>query len=246
MIYRMLVLNTGQVPWTLARQLSVVFDPLISEIITKVPELEKIIGPDKAGRRIGPAQYSGDTLVEIYLAFSIRKTSLDTKEALLEEFSRIDFVDNLSRAGFQNQFYDSLTVLAKLDRAFSRYDPKTGSPDRYVRGRNIFDSQPARIGLMVGIAQHVLGRPGMERREDEAEQRMKTVTRQADKLISILDGRSAEEVGEFLSLDVLRQRLKVRTGQVGRFERAFFFEAFRVLIEEQFSVQNMEPCWLAN
>jgi len=32
MIYRMLVLNTGQVPWTISRQLSVVFDPLLKEI----------------------------------------------------------------------------------------------------------------------------------------------------------------------------------------------------------------------
>jgi hypothetical protein len=32
LIYRMLVLNTGQVPWTLARQLSVVYEPLLREI----------------------------------------------------------------------------------------------------------------------------------------------------------------------------------------------------------------------
>lgn len=42
MIYRMLVLNTGQVPWTMSRQLTVVYGPLLDEIITNVPELEKV------------------------------------------------------------------------------------------------------------------------------------------------------------------------------------------------------------
>jgi hypothetical protein len=39
MVYRMLVLNTGQVPWTLARQLTVVFAPLLNEVQDKVPEI---------------------------------------------------------------------------------------------------------------------------------------------------------------------------------------------------------------
>ncbi len=38
MIYRMLVLNTGQVPWTISRQLSVVFAPLLEKIKRNVPE----------------------------------------------------------------------------------------------------------------------------------------------------------------------------------------------------------------
>jgi hypothetical protein len=37
MVYRMLVLNTGQVPWTISRQLSVVFAPLLEEALERVP-----------------------------------------------------------------------------------------------------------------------------------------------------------------------------------------------------------------
>ena len=37
MIYRMLVLNTGQVPWTMSRQLTVVFAPLLEEIKKTYP-----------------------------------------------------------------------------------------------------------------------------------------------------------------------------------------------------------------
>lgn len=35
LIYRMLVLNTGQVPWNLRRQLEVVYAPLIEELLTR-------------------------------------------------------------------------------------------------------------------------------------------------------------------------------------------------------------------
>lgn len=57
---------------------------------------------------------------------------------------------------------------------------------------------------------------------------------------------SPEEIEEFLALGVLREKLNVRTGQVGRFERQVFFEAFKALIEEDFKVKNLELCWRAH
>jgi hypothetical protein len=161
LVYRMLVLNTGQVPWTLSRQMTVVYGPLLSEIRANVPDIDKIHSADKPGRRVAPAQYAADDLVELYLAFSLRKTTLDTKEALSEEFSRLDFVENLSDKGFQTQFYITLSLLAHFDKAFSRYE-KEGI-ERFSKGRNIFDGQPARIGFVVAVAQYVLGRPGQDR-----------------------------------------------------------------------------------
>src|SRR3546814_6860357 len=58
MIYRMLVLNTGQVPWTLARQLSVVFAPLLHEVQDKVPQIHLMFTPDKPGRRVKTGKFS--------------------------------------------------------------------------------------------------------------------------------------------------------------------------------------------
>ena len=165
MIYRMLVLNTGQVPWTMSRQLSVVFSPLLFEIRQHVPELEKVPSPDNPGRRVGPGQYSSDAIVELYIAFSLRKTAVDAKEAVSDEFSRLDFVENLSEPEFQDQFYETLALMARLDKAFSRYE--MGSPGRFTKGRNIFDGQPARIGFVVAIGTAVLGRPGTTRNPSE-------------------------------------------------------------------------------
>jgi hypothetical protein len=244
LIYRMLVLNTGQVPWTLARQLSVVYAPLLEEIRKNVKSIERIITPDKPGRRVGGGQFSSESLVELYLAFSLRKTGIDARESLSEEFSRLDFVDNLSDDTFQGYFYETLSTLVELDICFDHYDDRTSG--RFSRGKDIFGSQPARIGFVVAVAQYVVGRPGLDRPSEDRVIRMKSVTTNANALIISLSRLDNGQLGEFLRLDVLSEILDKKVGQVGRYERAVFNEAFKVLIEEKFSVPNMEPCWRAS
>ena len=65
-------------------------------------------------------------------------------------------------------------------------------------------------------------------------------------LTAKLAGHSIDQLKDFLRLDVLSETLDRRVGQVGRYERAVFYEAFRLLIEERFAVPDMEPCWRAN
>jgi hypothetical protein len=244
MIYRMLVLNTGQVPWTISRQLSVVYAPLLEEIKNNVPEIHRIFTPDAPGRRVAPGEFGSDAVVELYVAFSLRKTTIDTREALSDEFSRLDFVDNLSEAAFQEQFYQTLGLLACLDEVFAKYD--SGGAGRFSKGRNIFDAQPARIGFMVALALHVLGRPGMDRNPRQREQRMESTLEEGHALIDRLNALSNDELGEFLKLDVLTEIVDRRVGQVGRYERGVFFDAFQVLVSEGFALDTLEPCWRAN
>lgn len=244
LVYRMLVLNTGQVPWTLARQLSVVYSPLLHEIKTRVANIDRIFSPDRPGRRVSSGQFSSDALVELYLAFSLRKTNIDTKETLSEEFSRLDFVDNLADNGFQQYFYDSLSILVGLDHIFDRYE--SNDTGRFSRGREVFGSQPARIGFMAAIAQNILGRPGLDRQPKDRASRIKEIKYQVGKLEKNLKVMPANEIGDFLRLDVLSEILDKKVGQIGRYERNVFFEAFKVLVDEKFDVPNMEPCWRAS
>lgn len=243
LVYRMLVLNTGQVPWTLARQLSVVYSPLLNEIKQRVQNIDRVFSPDNPGRRVSSGQFSSDAVVELYLAFSLRKTNVDAKETLSEEFSRLDFVDNLADNGFQEHFYTSLSTLVELDRAFDRFNANNG---RFSRGIEVFGSQPARIGFIVAVAQHVLGRPGLDREAADRLKRMNAVSDQAKSLAMRLKLMTSEQIGEFLRLDVLGEILNRKASQVGRYERNVFFEAFKVLVDEKFDVPNMEPCWRAS
>lgn len=242
MIYRMLILNTAQVPWTISRQLSVVYSPLLAEIKLRVPEIDKVSTPDQPGRRVGPAQYSSDALIEMYIAFSLRKTSVDTKEALSDEFSRLDFVDNLANEDFQDQFYGVLSMLCLLDRVFSQFEEGDDRP----AGRFIFDRQPARIGFIVAVGISVLGRPGADRPHEERTERLQSLKNSVQTLVTRLSDMQPADLGDFLKTDVLEELLDKRVGQVGRYERGVFFEAFKVLIEERFDVVNLEQCWRAS
>jgi len=178
------------------------------------------------------------------MAFSLRKTNIDTRESLSEEFSRLDLVANVADEKVQGYFYETLSTMAKLDIAFDRLD--VASHGRFARGRDIFSSQPARIGYIVAVSQHVLGKVGLEKSSKERSARMGALVKDAEVLTKKLSTSSIKELRDFLRLDVLSETLDRKVGQVGRYERAVFYEAFKLLIEERFSVPDMEPCWRAN
>lgn len=243
LIYRMLVLNTGQVPWTLDRQISVVFASMLEELRERVPTIDKLITPDDPGRRVGPAQLRFDAVVEMYMAFSLRKTAVDAKEQVSDEFSRLDFVENLDDVNFQDQFYDVLSMLVALDKTFSRV--ATTDASKFTNGRQVFDRQPARIGYVVALGMKILGRPGEERGPEQKEGALAVIRTEHAALVRRLEEFSDAELVDFLRLDVLGEVLDRRVGQVGRYERGVFLEAFRVLVDEHFDVKSMEICWRA-
>lgn len=251
LIYRMLVLNTGQVPWNLRRQLEVVYAPLIEELRGHV-QFERLLNPEKAERRTKGGEFSPESLIEAYLAFGLRRTEIDTQESLAEEFSRLDMAEAISTEKYSHYFYPIVQCLVDLDRAFSRLD----EPDidgkgaslgpRFEIGRNIFDSQPARIGFVVACALAILGRLGGDRTESESNSALQAITEGANSLIKRLEALSNEQLREFLGLDVLSERvLGQKRSAIGRYERSFFETAFKVLVEEKFTIQSLEVCWRA-
>jgi len=253
LIYRMLVLNTGQVPWNLSRQLQVVFAPLIVEMQKRVT-FERVLDPEKSERRAKAGEYSPDSLVELYIAFGLRKTDVDTQETLADEFSRLDVTDAIAEDRYNKFFYPVLQTMVDLDQAFSRLDaqieevqedaPTPNSLKVLKKGRSIFDSRPARIGYIVSAAITILGRVGMEKDAATSETRLADFQAQVKGLTEKLAKLDADQLTEFLKLDVLSERLYgQKRSAVGRYERAFFDSAFKVLIEEDFKVPSMEPAW---
>ncbi|TPK49970.1 hypothetical protein FJ492_00445 [Mesorhizobium sp. B2-5-4] len=86
----------------------------------------------------------------------------------------------------------------------------------------------------------------MDRPSDERDARMSAVESNAKLFVLRLADMDDEALGDFLRLEVLAETLDKRVGQVGRYERAVFFDAFQVLIDEEFKLSSMEPCWRAN
>ena len=75
---------------------------------------------------------------------------------------------------------------------------------------------------------------------------MKALSKQAGTLATKLSKLAGEKVGDFLKLDILSEVVDKKVGQVGRYERGVFGDAFKVLLEEDFNVPDMEPCWRAS
>jgi len=260
LIYRMLVLNTGQVPWNLKQQLEVVYAPLVKTISQKVKFRRLLSGSD---RRWQGGEFKTDSLIESYIAFGLRRTEVDTQESLADEFSRLDIAEALTNKKYDHYFYRVVQMLVNFDIALSKYnevtnidtaDPAEGSDSlevgnksrKLVRGRNIFDTQAARVGFIVACAVSILGRVGMDKEEEVSEERCASLEKSCDVLVEKIHALNGEKLEEFLLLDVLAEKLSRRpSSAVGRWERSFFEAAFRVLVEENFNVPNMEPCWRA-
>jgi hypothetical protein len=246
LIYRMLVLNTGQVPWNLRRQVEIVFSSLLAEIITRVPNI-CIIEIDDGARRNSAGKFQADQVIELFLVFGARKEKISTQEKLADEFTRLDFIEATSHNKFTDMFSEALQYLVNFDLVFALYQSDHDERNRFSDGKDLFSSQPAQVGFVAAVAVDVLGRPGgPERSQDEQEDRLKNIKLNADKMLERLRGMAQEELGLFLDFDTLNELVtNKKSGKVGDFEREFFFKAFQTLIEQKFDVNTMTSCWRA-
>jgi hypothetical protein len=245
LIYRMLVLNTGQVPWNLRRQIEVVFNSIIEEIKTSNLPLEIFEIDDSKQRRNG-GQYQANNLIELFMAFGLRKEKVNVQEELADEFSRLDFIAATSNTRFTENFKKMFDYFVKLNIAFSKYCPEN-TEGHYKIGRNIFDSKPASIGFIVACAVNIMGRPGIEREQPEKEKRLTELSIGISSFLEKLANLTEESLlGEFLDLTTLNEALSRKEAKrFGDYERAFFLTAFETLIKENFDLPSMTVCWRA-
>jgi hypothetical protein len=252
--YRMLVLNTGQVPWNLRRQIEVLNRVLIAEIKRcienstlenqSLPVIE-IYGIDDTSRRTKSCQYQANEIIEMYLAFGMRKTSVDKESALADQFSRLDMVAAVSNEDFVSEFVKVILAMAIFDSAIERAS-NHGEGNRFKNGRAVFDSQPACISWVVAAAQLAFGRPGMERTREQSSVRINEITSFIAGLGLTLSNLEQHDLDEFVDLATLNEVLGQQSGKIGDFERAFFLDAFRVLMSELSPPPSLTSAWRAH
>ncbi|NBI96567.1 hypothetical protein D7Y25_17010 [Parabacteroides goldsteinii] len=244
LMYRMLVLNTGQVPWTIRRQLEVVYGSLLKTIKNSVPEIE-IYAIDDSKYRTDGGQYQGESIIELFIVFGSRKEKVNIKERVAEEFTRLDFIESTDKSDLLSMFIRCLQIMYKVDKAFTRFESqnKTG---KFAEGKDLFKSQPARIGFMAALAIEIFGRPGNDRGEEAQLKILNRIENEVDDFIALVDKLTKEELEAFLALNILNECLNDHNpSKVGDFERTFFKEAFYALIQEHFNTQSMVLSWRA-
>lgn len=245
LIYRMLVLNTGQIPWEISRQLETVYSQLLSIIQDKSKEGAELFLKDDARRRTGAGQYHASTIVRLYLAFSSRRAEFDIRDKVAEDFARLDTIESSSHDEFLDYFILTFDLMVALDRAFSA--GVVASKPHKVRiadGREIFQTEPAMIGFFVAMAFWLFDEPGFDIDWAQTGDRMQSAANSISTLVERVTRMNADELTEFLQLETLNDRLDQRSGQVGRFERDLFTRAFGLMLQRGHELKNLTPCWL--
>ena len=244
LIYRMLVLNSGQVPWDVRRQLETVFGSVLKQIQLENADIS-IFTIDETRRRRNAKQYQSDNILELYLVFGSRKEKINIKERLSDEFVRLDFLDLTSNDESIHQFSEALSLMGKLDSCFCRA-PQSENDERFHNGLDIFSSQPACVGFIVSTAILMLGRPGSTQSKETLLEKWENHKNSLIALIDKIETMAPDELALFLALPTLSEKLNTkRSGKVGDFEREYFKSAFATLYEEGENLSSFEICWNA-
>lgn len=246
LIYRMLILNTGQVPWEIARQLETVYSQLVRVVKDRAPADVEIFSKDDGKRRRSAGKYQASTIVRLFLAFSSRRAEFDLKDRVAEDFARLDAIESSAHEEFVDYFNRTFGLLVKLDFAFARNDEGTvGAAVRVTSGKEFFTNEPALTGFFVAVALHLFDAPGFKIDWLPTEEKMTEVEDAVNGLTKRLKAMPEEDLSSFLELETLNDRLNQRSGQVGRFEKELFVRAFSTMISRGDDLNDMRPCWLS-
>lgn len=246
LVYRMLVLNSGQVPWEIGRQLETVYGQFLKKIRSDLGESVEVFLANSQRRRSQAGQYQSRNIIELLLLFSSRKSEMDFKDRVAEDFARLDAIETTAHNEFIDYFVGTIRMMADLDRAFSRYagaDRPEGS--RIRSGRDIFGAFPAMAGFSSAVSVSLFDEPGFQIDWAGAPEKFREISASVAGLSERLSQMDQGELSSFLQADLLEERLSQRSGQVGRFEREFFRKAFVSLFKNSARLSDMTPCWVA-
>lgn len=102
LLYRMLILNSGQTPWEVGKQLAVIFKDIVSYL--------------KGNFNLELEEKEESFYIELLLLFNIRKISIDKKQQLAENFALLDMIEILRKdQNIVDRFGQILLYLQKID-----------------------------------------------------------------------------------------------------------------------------------
>lgn len=248
LIYRMLVLNTGQTPWDVKRQLEVIHKPLVDECRNKVDGIVINVKNDNK-RRTRAGEYQASSIVELFLAFSSRKELVNTSDKLADDFTRLDVTEMASIPENAHIFYECIKMLYQFDVALSRF---AGNPedkvdgDKFYDGMDIFTNMPAKIGFIVALAQLIMGRAGTERDNEAKEAALAKISSKFAEILEKMNGLSYDALVDFISISVLNEAVRsLSIKKIGNEQRKFFLAGFEAMFKSEDELQDMNVVWRA-
>ena len=246
LIYRMLILNTGQMPWSVKRQLDVVYKPFVKKLEEKVDGIKTYTEND-GGRRKGPGEYQVNSIIELFMAFTSRKETVDTKDKLAEDFARLELIEATASEIDSELFMKTIKLMVEFDRTVSVYEGiGDEEPQQFRKGLDLFTKLPSQVGFVVAISKKVLGLVGSaSKTEEEKNKIMQEITDGLELFLNKFSLMSQEQMRDFLAFDVLNERYSSFSRiRIGEKQREFFKRSYTELIENKFEI-SLREAWIA-
>lgn len=242
LIYRMLVLNSGQTPWDTKRQLEVVYKPLLHEVEERLEGLTINYKNDRK-RRTDGGIYQASSIVELYMAFTSRKELISTPDRLADEFTRLDIVKMSGSREYSDTFFATLNLLVLLDSAICKY--KAEKTTGICSGMDLFTEMPSKVGFVVALAQYIVGRSGEERDVQLINLRRQKVEACIYSIIEKVESLEGDELGSFLSFDILNEKISMLDKKkIGNAQREYYKKVFSEMLDIK-EIDNMSIVWLS-
>lgn len=252
LLYRMLVLNTGQTPWNTRRQIEVIYGNLSrnieNELYRNYPELKDkidIYGIDDGKYRTQAGRYHKSSIIELYLGFSIRNVKINVTDELAEEYQRFDMMESIDKRDFFDNFICILGMMCKLDLAFSKYCKKSAVQGQFGEGKDVFGSSTANVGFVVASAEYIMGKISVERTEEVVAKKKERYQKQMNLILMELE-KNVRVNEDYLSLDILNTRcLGLPKTRIGDEMRLLFKDAFMGMLkyDDIEEVSSLEDFW---
>jgi len=202
-----------------------------------------IIEIDDNQRRKKGGEYNANDLVEMFLAFGTRTWKVDTKEKLTDEFTRGDFIQSSGETDVVDIFCEILKIMSMIDIILDNNIEKdtTITTEKFNSGRDLFSSSPAKIGFAAACGTMILGRPGVNRNNEEIYNKAEEVKTALNKFIERLN--TTTDIREFIDFSTLSELTNKKANKIGDYERELFYTAFKELINSGGDVETMTVCW---
>jgi len=232
LLYKVLVLNTGQFKMSMSHQLEIIYAPIKEKIqdIAKENEIENL--KLSTYRDTIPCknvyEYSFSTIIEGFIAFSTHNPITDKTSVVVAELERMKFIKELSdptKLASDKELEEFLNLLFTLDeKLWGKYKERlleedfegNKKPLEWTSRNDFMKSAPFLSGFFASCGKY------RKRNNDKYKKRKKDLLRIFDKNEDPLQLRDLSEI--------LKEE-KAKTKKFGTTVRDFFFRAFNSFFE---------------
>jgi len=261
LLYRMLVLNTGQVPWNTRRQLEVIFSNLSTSILNAIQEKNLEIADkininsiDDKQKRKNSGTYNKSTLIEMYLTFNTRNIKVNLSNEIAEEFQRFDMLQSVEKQENFSIFIEVFILLCKWDIVLGTYGLSNTTEEcstdyidskfQIEQGIDFFTNIPIVMGFIAACSEYILGAVTVERTPEAKNKKLNIVERQFNFIINKIQADNSIDYMDFDTLNLAISSLS-KKGNIGEIQRKYFKDAFTSIIkyDDLEELPTLGACW---